>query len=506
MTSTPLAQRDIDVLIVGAGISGVGMAATLTREHPDLTYAVLERREAVGGTWDLFRYPGIRSDSDMLTFGYGFRPWVGTKILSDGPGIRQYVQETAQEYGVSDRIAFGRKMVSASWSSSAERWTVTALLEGTGATETWTAKKLVAATGYYSYDEGHRPTWPGEERFAGTFVHPQFWPEDLDYADKSVVVIGSGATAISMVPEIAKTAAHVTMLQRSPSYIATVPADDPVASVLSFARMPQLVTYKTGRARNIALQQGIYKLCRRAPGVARRLLLSAVKAQVGPHISLKHFTPSYNPWDERLCVVPNGDLFRTFRRGDASIVTDHIKTFTEDGIELESGEKLEADIVVTATGLKMQLMGGAAIDVDGEPVVVREQMLYKGVLVEGLPNFAAVIGYTNASWTLKADLAATYFSRLIDHMADRGYTSFVPVASDEDRGDVSVLGASMRSGYIQRGDAVMPRQGKRGPWVVTNDFFRDLPVLKHGRVDSPELRFDTRRPTATDLIDEAVAG
>ena len=498
-------SEHVDVLIIGAGLSGIGAAARLRTEHPGRSVAVLEARDTLGGTWDLFRYPGIRSDSDMLTFGYGFRPWVGTKILSDGPGIKQYVEETSQEHGVTDHVVFGRKVLEASWSTARERWTVTALDEEDGSTETSTARYLVAATGYYSYDEGHRPTWPGEERFGGTFVHPQFWPEDLDYAGKKVVVIGSGATAISLVPEMAKTAAHVTMLQRSPSYIATVPADDPMAGVLSFARLPKMVTYRTGRARNIALQQGIYKFCRKAPAVARRLLLGAVRAQVGPDVSLEHFTPSYNPWDERLCVVPNGDLFRTFRRGEASIVTGHIKTFTEDGIELESGERLEADIVVTATGLKMQLLGGAAIQVDGEEVVLRERMLYKGVLVEGVPNAAVVIGYTNASWTLKADLAATYFSRLLDHMASRGYTSFVAEADAEDREEVSVLGASMRSGYVRRGDAVMPRQGKRGPWVVKNDFFHDLPMLKHARIDTPELRFDTRRPVA-ERSGEAVAG
>ncbi len=494
-TTTP--TRDLDVLIIGAGLSGVGMACTLSTDHPELSYAVLERRQAIGGTWDLFRYPGIRSDSDMLTFGYGFRPWVGTKILSDGPGIKEYVTETAQEYGVTDHITFGRKVVRSEWSTLAGRWTVTALDEATGLEETWTAKHLVAATGYYSYDEGYRPTWTGEERFGGQFVHPQFWPEDLDYAGKKVVVIGSGATAISLVPEMAKSAAHVTMLQRSPSYIMTVPAEDPAASILSLTRMPQMVGYKTGRARNIALQRAIYTFCKAAPSVARRVLLGAVKAQIGRKVSLQHFTPSYNPWDERLCVVPNGDLFRTFRRGEATIVTDHIDTFTETGIELASGETIEADIVVTATGLKMQLMGGSAVYVDGEEVVVREKLLYKGVLIEGVPNFAAVIGYTNSSWTLKADLAATYFSRLLDFMATSGYTTFVAEGTDEDRDDVSVLGASMRSGYIARGDAVMPRQGKRGPWVIRNDYFRDLPMLKHARIDTPELHFDTRRPVAT---------
>jgi cation diffusion facilitator CzcD-associated flavoprotein CzcO len=504
--STTHLMRDVDVLIVGAGLSGIGMAATLTTEHPELSYAILERRQAIGGTWDLFRYPGIRSDSDMLTFGYGFRPWVGTKILSDGPGIKQYVEETAREYGVTDHIVFGLKVVKSSWSTRQERWTVTTLDEADGTTETWTAKHLIAATGYYSYDEGYRPTWPGEERFGGTLVHPQFWPEDLDYAGKRVVVIGSGATAISIVPEVAKTAAHVTMLQRSPTYIATVPANDPVASVLAKARLPKMLAYKTGRARNIAIQQGTYRLCRKAPALARRLLLGAVRTQVGSKVPLEHFTPSYNPWDERLCVVPNGDLFRTLRGGEASIVTGHIKTFTEDGIELESGERIEADIVVTATGLKMQLLGGSTLEVDGEEVTLRDRMLYKGVLIEGVPNAAVVIGYTNASWTLKADLAATYFSRLLDHMATRGYTSFVPRADPGDRADVSVLGASMRSGYVQRGDAVMPRQGKRGPWVIKNDFFRDLPMLKHARIDTPELHFDTRRSAIAEQPDQAVAG
>lgn len=489
--STTGSTRSVDVLIVGAGISGIGMACHLTRELPDLSYALLEQRDAVGGTWDLFRYPGIRSDSDMLTFGYGFRPWHGTKVLSDGAGIREYVAETAEEYAVTDHISFGRTVRSASWSSEREVWTVRAV-DVDGAEEIWECRFLVGATGYYDYSAGHRPCWPGEDGFRGTFVHPQEWPEDLDVTGKRVVVIGSGATAISLVPELAKTAASVTMLQRTPTYIATVPAIDPVAALLERARVPKALSYPVGRLRNIGLQQAVYRFCRKAPRLSRRLLLAGVRAQVGPDIDLKHFDPPYMPWDERLCVVPNGDLFRVLRSGAADIVTDHIATFTETGIELESGEVLDADIVVTATGLRIQVLGGIRMDVDGEVVDTRERMLYQGVLIDGVPNAAIILGYTNASWTLKADLAATYVCRLLRHMAVEGHGVSLPSAEEGVRGEVSVMGASMRSGYIQRGDAVMPRQGTRDPWMIRNDYFRDRPVLRRGPVATKELQL-TRR-------------
>ena len=500
MTTTETTTHEVDVLIVGAGLSGIGAACHLVREETGRSFAILERRAAVGGTWDLFTYPGIRSDSDMLTFGYSFRPWNGTKVLADGPSIKQYVVDTAEEYGVAEHIRFGRRVVRASWSTDAGRWTVE--VDAGGRREVWTSQFLVGATGYYNYDEGYRPAFPGEEDFCragGRVVHPQFWPEDLDYAGKRVVIIGSGATAITLVPAMATgegAAGHVTMLQRSPTYIMPVPEHDPVASPLAKLRVPAGFVYKCGRLRNIVLQQAIYKLCRARPALARKALLAGVRAQVGQHVDMKHFTPSYDPWDERLCVVPDGDLFRVLRRGEASIVTDHVETFTETGIRLKSGEEIPVDIVVTATGLQIQLAGGAEIDVDGESVDTRERMLYKGVLMEGVPNAMFVIGYTNASWTLKADLASEYFSRLLQHMAATGYDQVLPVADDADRSDVSVMGDSLRSGYIQRGDAVMPRQGKRMPWQIRNDYFRDAPMLRRGAIQDPALRFSVTRAAA----------
>ena len=468
------------------------MACHLTRETKGRTYAILERREAIGGTWDLFRYPGIRSDSDMYTFGYGFRPWTGTKVLADGPHIRQYVADTAAEYGVTDHIRFGRRVTQASWSSEDEIWTVTAHDTGSGETEVYTSDFLVGCTGYYDYDKGYRPHFPGEEAFRGTIVHPQHWPQDLDYRGKRVVVIGSGATAITLIPAMSADTAHITMLQRSPTYITALPADDPVAVGLKAARVPDAVAYRTGRARNIALQRASFQLSRRSPALARRLFLAAVRAQVGPGIDMRHFSPQYNPWDQRLCVVPNGDLFKVLRSGRASIVTDRIETFTESGIRLASGEELAADIVISATGLTVQMLGGASLVVDGVPLATRDLVAYKGALLGGVPNAMIVLGYTNASWTLKADLAAEYFCRLLNHMKSRGYSSVVAVPQDGDRSEHSVMGGALTSGYIQRGDAVMPRQGTRGPWQVVNNYFRDRKLLRKGAIEDGILEFGRR--------------
>ncbi|WP_225804923.1 NAD(P)/FAD-dependent oxidoreductase [Streptomyces sp. NK15101] len=487
-------NRHVDVLIIGAGLSGISAACHLLAGNPGTTYAIIERRAGIGGTWDLFRYPGIRSDSDMYTFGYGFRPWHGTKVLAAGPDIRRYIRATAEEHGVTDHIRFGRRAIRADWSTAEGRWTVETLDEATGETRLLTARFLVGATGYYDYDAGHRPEFPGEERFRGTLVHPQHWPEDLDHTGKRVVVIGSGATAITLVPAMAPEAAHVTMVQRSPTYVLALPGDDPLSALLRRLRVPAALVHRVGRARNIAMQRALYALCRKAPRLMRKVLLGAVRARLGKGVDMRHFTPSYKPWDQRLCVVPGGDLFTTLRNGRASVVTDHIETFTETGVKVGSGEEIPADIVVTATGLRMQLAGGMELAVDGRPVVTRDHLLYKGVMLDGVPNLAMIIGYTNASWTLKADLASAYISRLVAHMDRHGLTAVTPVATEADRSSVSVMGESLTSGYIARGDAIMPRQGTRDPWRIRNDYYRDRRALRGSPIEDPALRFDRAAP------------
>jgi cation diffusion facilitator CzcD-associated flavoprotein CzcO len=479
----------VDVLIVGAGISGIGAGCHLTRECPDKSFVILERRSAMGGTWDLFRYPGIRSDSDMYSFAYHFRPWHDTKILADGPKIKKYVEDTADEYGVTEKIRFRRKALRASWSSTQNLWTVEATNEQTGDTERYTARYLIGATGYYNYDDGFRPEFPGEKSFQGTIVHPQFWPEDLDYTGKNVVIIGSGATAITLVPAMAGKAKHVTMLQRTPTYVVALPSVDPVAKNMYRAKVPSGVVYRLGRARNIAIQRGFYQLTRSQPDVARRLVLGWIRSQTRGKVDMKHFTPPYNPWDQRICVAPSGDLFKELRRGRASVVTDHIATFTATGIKLKSGDEIPADIIVTATGLQLQMVGGVQVEVDGEPVRTHDRVLYKGVMMEGVPNALIVLGYTNASWTLKADLAAEWFCRLLKHMDAKGYARVVANAEPADHAEQSVMGAALQSGYIKRAEAIMPRQGTRKPWKVLNDYVRDAPMLRRGRIDDGVLQF-----------------
>ncbi|WP_420037519.1 flavin-containing monooxygenase [Streptomyces sp. cg28] len=483
-------QQHVDVLVIGAGISGISAARHVLRDNPAASLVVLERRARVGGTWDLFRYPGIRSDSDMSTFGFGFRPWRDARILAGGAQIRQYVEDAAADDGVLERVRFGRRAISADFSHSTGRWTVQVEDEGTGEHESYSAGYLVGATGYYDYDEPYRPQFPGEADYRGTLVHPQHWPEDLDHTGKRVVVIGSGATAITLLPAMADTAAHVTMLQRSPTYVLALPEVDPLTSVLQKLRVPARLTYKLVRGRNIALQRGSYAFCRKYPRLARKVLLGLVRAQAGKNVDMRHFSPNYKPWDQRLCVVPGGDLFKTLKSGRASIATDHIDTFTADGIRLKSGEELKADIVITATGLSVRLMGGMALTVDGSPVDVKNRVLYKAVLLEGVPNMSLVIGYTNASWTLKADLAASYTARLLAHMRRHGHDIATPVASDRDRSEFSVVGEALTSGYIARANEVMPRQGTRDPWRLWNNYYRDRALLQNAPIDDSPLRFD----------------
>ena len=483
-------KQHFDVLIIGAGISGIGMACHLQMDSPEKSFAILERRDAIGGTWDLFNYPGIRSDSDMFSFGYSFRPWQEPKVLADGPSIREYVVKTAREYNVEEKIQFGLKVTDAAWSSADACWTVTAEQEATGETRQYSCNFLILGTGYYRYDKGYMPDFPGMDKFKGELIHPQLWPKDLDYSGKRVVVIGSGATAMTLIPAMAKDTAHITMLQRSPSYIVSLPAFDAISAKMQ-KYLPKDLVFKMARKRNIALQRAQYVMARKYPNVMRRLLLWGVQKHLGDDFDMRHFTPSYDPWDERLCAVPSGDLFKVLRSGEASVVTDHIDTFTKDGIKLKSGETLEADIIISATGLHMQMMGDLHITIDGEHRAVNEVMTYKSVLVEGVPNMATVFGYTNASWTLKADIAAEYVCRLLNHMDAKGYRSATPHDEEDSAEDSSVMGA-LNSGYVKRAADRMPRQGKKLPWRVLNHYKRDQEMLLEEPIEDGILEFETK--------------
>ena len=476
----------VDVLIVGAGLSGIGAAAHLQDELPGATWAILEARDGIGGTWDLFRYPGVRSDSDMFTLGYRFRPWTDTRAIADGATIREYVRDTARERGIDDAVRYGHRMVAAEWSSATARWTVRA--ETAAGTVELTCGFLYLCTGYYRYDRGHAPVLPGAERFTGRIVHPQSWPTDLQWAGKRVVVVGSGATAVTLVPALARDAAHVTMLQRSPSYVLSVPTRDPLARRL-FGRFPARWAAPVVRARNIALTTLFYRLSRRFPTWMRGRLLDGARAQLPPGFDVDtHFSPAYAPWDQRLCVVPSGDLFRALRGGRASVVTGQVTTLTEHGVALASGDELPADVVVTATGLSLQLLGGATLRVDGRDVDLGRTVVYKGSLLSGLPNLALTFGYPNASWTLKADLVATYVCRLLRLMRARGAAVAVPDGPPGGPDGLPPL-IDLRSGYVQRGADLLPRRGRTAPWRLTNSYPHDVLALRHGRVDDGHLRF-----------------
>ncbi|MGY1664449.1 flavin-containing monooxygenase [Geodermatophilus sp. SYSU D00696] len=478
--------RHVDVLIVGAGLSGIGAACHLQREVPGKSYAVLEAREAIGGTWDLFRYPGVRSDSDMFTLGYSFRPWTDPKAIADGPSIRQYVRDTAREYGVDEHIRFRTRVLAASWSTEDSLWTVTAERTDTGGTETWTCSWLSVCSGYYRYDQGYRPEFSGEERFLGRVVHPQHWPEDLDWAGKRVVVIGSGATAVTLVPSLAAEAAHVTMLQRTPTYVVSLPGRDALAEKLR-RRLPDRVVYPVVRWKNVLVSMASFQLSRRRPELMKRILAKAAAKELPETVDVgTHFNPPYDPWDQRLCVVPDGDLFRALRAGKASIVTDRIAGFDETGIDLESGEHLDADVVVTATGLNLLPIGGMQLSVDGEDVDLSRTVSYKGFMVSGVPNFAMTIGYTNASWTLKADLVARYVCRLLAHLDRNGYAAATPLAPAEG-GTAPIIGLS--AGYVQRSIAALPKQGARAPWKLYQNYVRDVLLMRRGPVEDEGIRF-----------------
>ncbi|HYC03531.1 MAG TPA: NAD(P)/FAD-dependent oxidoreductase [Azospirillaceae bacterium] len=483
----------VDVLVVGAGLSGIGAAYYLQTECPGRSFAILEARDAIGGTWDLFRYPGIRSDSDMYTLGFSFRPWTGGKVFADGPSIRDYIRDTAAAFGIDRRIRFGHRVTAARWSTGEARWTVEAEAGPERRPVRLTCNFLYLCSGYYDYEAGHAPTWPGMESFRGRIVHPQHWPEDIDHSGRRVVVIGSGATAVTLVPAMAERAVHVTMLQRSPSYVVALPSRDRVERLL-LALLPTRWAHGATRWKNVLFAMGFYQLSRRRPQLVKRLLARRVAAALGPGHEA-HFTPRYDPWDQRVCFVPDGDLFRALKSGRASVVTDRIERFTETGLALASGAALDADIVVTATGLRLRMMGGMALSVDGAPVRLPETLTYKGMMFSDIPNMAAAIGYTNASWTLKCELTSRYVCRLLNHMDARGHAWCVP---RRPAAGMEVLPAiDLTSGYVQRAMDALPRQGAAKPWRLHQNYALDMAALRFGAVDDGTMEFGGRRNQRT---------
>lgn len=478
-------SEHFDVLIVGAGLSGIGAAQHLRNRCPDKTFAILEGRDSIGGTWDLFRYPGIRSDSDMYTLGYNFKPWTEPKVIADGDRIRNYIQETARDGGFQQQIRFGHKVVQADWSSETATWTLQ-VKKKSGETVQLSCNWLMMCSGYYNYEEGFTPEFKGRDDFKGQVIHPQFWPENFDYSGKRVVVIGSGATAITLIPSMTDKAKHVTMLQRTPSYVISVPQFDPmVRFLLKF--LPDMTVYNISRARNNFITQSIFKLSRRFPNAMRKLLLKQVRAQVGPNFDMKHFTPPYNPWDQRLCAVPNGDLFKVLRKGKASVVTDHIDRFVGNGILLKSGQTLEADVIVTATGLNLRLFGGMQMSIDGEAVDMSKRISYKGLMFSDMPNFSNALGYTNASWTLKADLIAEYVCRLLKHMDKTGTRIAMPRRTDPNIKETLLL--EMSSGYVARAAATLPKGADRAPWKLYQNYALDREQLHNGKLEDGVMEF-----------------
>ncbi len=477
----------LDVLVVGAGLSGIGAAHYLQTECPWASYAIFEARGSIGGTWDLFRYPGIRSDSDMHTLGYSFRPWDGEKSIADGDSILQYIKDTAAESGIDRRIRFDHRIVAADWSTDEARWRITAR-RGDGATFTLTAGFLFSCTGYYRYDHGYLPDFDGMREFEGTLIHPQHWPEDLDFINKRVVVIGSGATAMTLVPALARSAAHVTMLQRSPSYVASLPQRSPIAAF--FRRvLPRQSAGTAAKWAHALMTQSFYAVSRRYPEQVKRFLRKGLERELPAGYDIDtHFTPRYNPWDQRFCAVPDGDLFKAIREGSASVVTDTVERFTRTGVLLSSGQELQADIVVTATGLELLFLGGIDLSVDGAAVNPAGRLTYKGMMIEGVPNLAVAIGYTNASWTLKCDLTCQYVCRLLDFMRSQGQTQCVPCNADPAVSDGGPL-LGLTSGYIQRSAHLLPQQGTRPPWMVHQSYLRDYRALRMSEVDDGVMEF-----------------
>jgi cation diffusion facilitator CzcD-associated flavoprotein CzcO len=477
------------VLIVGAGLSGIGAASHLQDKCPGTSYAILEARDAIGGTWDLFRYPGIRSDSDMYTMGYSFKTYDDSQAIADGSAILSYIRETARERGIDRKIHFGHRVVRGEWSSEDAQWTVTAERTHTGERVRVTCNFVWACTGYYRYDEGYTPEFEGTERFKGQIVHPQHWPEDLDYEGKRVVVIGSGATAVTLIPSMSDKTEHVTMLQRSPTYIVALPGEDPIARMAQ-RLLPSRAAYAFLRWKNVMIMTAFYRLSRRWPELTKRVLRRIVKNQLPAGYDVDtHFNPRYNPWDQRVCLVPDGDLFDAISSGEASIETDRIETFTENGLRLESGRELEADIVVTATGLNLLMVGGMSVAVDGEEIDISKTVGYKGMMYSGVPNAAVAFGYTNASWMLKIDLCAEYFCRLLNHMDQHGYTVATPRAPDPSVETEPFV--ELTSGYVQRAIDDMPREVSRQPWRLHKNYPRDILMLRHGGLEDEGIEFST---------------
>jgi len=479
-----MASEHFDVLVVGAGLSGVGAGYWVQKLCPNKSYAIIEARARKGGTWDLFRYPGIRSDSDMFTLGYSFKPWTDPKAIADGPSILRYIDETAREYGVDQKIRYSQRMVSASWSSADARWTVD--VETAAGRASYTCGFLYMCSGYYRYDRGYLPDFPGMADYRGALVHPQAWPESLDYAGKRVVVIGSGATAMTLVPEMAKTAAHVTMVQRSPTYVVARPSNDAIADWLR-ARLPAKAAYHLVRWKNVLFGMYFYNLCKRRPDKVKAYLLKLVREQLPAGYDIERdFTPRYNPWDQRLCLITDGDLFEAIREGRASVATDSIERFTEKGLRLASGREIEADVVVAATGLQLQMLGGATLSVDGQTVEPGKTLNYKGMMFSDVPNMAATFGYTNASWTLKADLIGQYVCRILNLMDAKAKK--IVVAHNDDPNMPVERFVDFSSGYFQRVIDQLPKQGARKPWKLYQNYAKDLLALRYGNVEDGVLR------------------
>ncbi len=490
----------VDVVIVGAGISGISAAWHLQDRCPDKSYVILERRDNLGGTWDLFKYPGIRSDSDMFTLGFRFKPWTSEKAIADGPDIVDYLKETVAEYGIDQHIRFGQHVKGADWSDADGRWTLN--VERDGEQVEISCRYLMACSGYYNYDQGFSPDFAGSEDFEGSIVHPQHWPEDLDYAGKRIVVIGSGATAITLVPALAKTGSGpVTMLQRSPTFVASLPGVDPF-TVQTNKRLPAKPAYVLNRWKSILLQFALYKVARRFPDFYRKQLLTMARHRLPEGFDVhKHFNPRYNPWDERVCVAPDGDFFKAIRTGQADVVTDTIERFTKDGIKLASGQQLEADIIIVATGLNLQLFGGAVVSRNGEAIELHDTMAYKGMMLTHMPNMAFTIGYTNASWTLKADLVSEFFCRVINHLDAHGYDTVEPRHPGDSVGPEPLM--DFTPGYVLRALDYLPKAGSKSPWQLKQNYLLDSQLIRRGKVDDEALEFSKHRAPVTSSVQSA---